>query len=368
MSAANAVSITLMIAGIPMLIPALMPLFRKQYDRRVFLIAASAALHLVATLYAISIGISACNPDATGIGWLMFILSFLIGLCAGVTLLCAVFCESDGKIRFGNRKTPIPVLMLGCVILPVLLASIGQHFYPEINLVQYGFSLSILLTYLCFRREAGVQIETKAADLELRQAKLLTEQIQPHFIFNVLMSIQNLCYQDADAAADCIAQFAGYLRGNMAALTADNLIPFEAELEHIRTYEALEHACTDQPFVLEYEIAADDFEIPALTVQPIVENAIKHGALSRRDGAGKALLKTERIGQCIKITVSDNGNVSGNLTAQQKTHQSIGLKNVENRLAVQCGGTLNISLNPDGAKVTILIPEKGAISRADNYR
>lgn len=356
MSTANAVSITLMIAGIPMLIPALTPLFRKQYDRRVFLIAASAALHLVATLYAVSIGISACNPDATGIGWLMFMLSFFIGLCAGVTLLCAAFCEPDGKIRFWNRKTPIPVLMLGCALLPVLLASTGQHFYSEINLVQYGFSLSILLTYLCFRREAGVQIETKAADLELRQAKLLTEQIQPHIIFNVLMSIQNLCYQDADAAADCIAQFAGYLRGNMA------------ELEHIRTYEVLEHACTDQPFVLEYEIAADDFEIPALTVQPIVENAIKHGALSRRDGAGKALLKTERIGQCIKITVSDNGNVSANLTAQQKTHQSIGLKNVENRLAVQCGGTLNISLNPDGAKVTILISEKGAISRADNHR
>lgn len=367
MTTAIAVRITLMLAGIPMLIPVFMPLFRKQYDRRVFLIAASAALHLFATLYAISLDVSACNPNTAEISSLMFLLAFFIGLCAGVTLLCAVFCEPDGKIRFWKRSTPIPVRMLGCAILPVLLASIGQHFYPDINLIEYGFTLSIFLTYLCFRHEVGIQIETKAADLELRQAKLLTEQIRPHFIFNVLMSIQNLCYQDADAAADCIAQFASYLRSNMTALTTDNLIPFETELEHIRTYEALERACTDQPFELRYEIDASDFEIPALTIQPIVENAIKHGALSRRDGTGSALLKTERIGQCIRITVSDNGNVSANLTAQQKAHQSIGLKNVENRLAVQCGANLNISLSPNGAKVTILIPEKGGISHADNH-
>lgn len=368
MPIAAAVSLTLILAGIPLLIPALLSLFRRKYDRRRFLIAVSAVLHLIATIYAFAIEVSAADPDSTEIGLMMFLLAFLIGMIAGFTLLFAVFCEPDGKIRLRNRNTPIPVPMLACALLPVLIGGTAQQIFPNINLVEYGFTLSIFLTDLCVRHEAGEKVENQAADLEMRQAELLTEQIQPHFIFNVLMSIQNLCYQDADAAADCIAQFAGYLRGNMSALTAENLIPFETELEHIREYEALEHACTDQAFSLEYEICADDFEIPALTVQPIVENAIKHGALSRRDGSGKAVLRTERIGQCIRITVTDNGNNAAKMTAQQRSHQSIGLNNVERRLAVQCGGTMNISLGADNAKVTILIPEKGAVSHADDHR
>lgn len=367
MPSADIISLTLMFAGIPLLIPALLSLFRRQYDRRRFLAALSAVLHLIASIYSISLNITAGVPDSEQTGLLMFLLSFLIGIFAGLSLLGAVFCEPDGKIRLLHRQTPIPVSLLACAMLPVLTANAGQHFFPAVNLVRYGFSLSVFLTDLNFRREAGAKVDDQAADLELRQAKLLTEQIQPHFIFNVLMSIQNLCYQDADAAADCIAQFAGYLRGNMSALTAENLIPFETELEHIREYEALEHACTDQPFSLEYEIGAADFEIPALTVQPVVENAIKHGALTLRDGTGKAVLKTERIGQCIRITVTNNGCIASGMTAQQKSHRSIGLENVGRRLAVQCGGTLHTVLGENEAKVTILIPEKGDDLHADDH-
>ncbi len=368
MSVSHIVSITLMLAGVPLLIPALLPLLRRKYDRRKFLIAGAAVLHLIATVYAISFGVSMTANETETLGNLLFLLSFFVGLFAGLMLLGAVFLEPDGKIRFRNRKTPIPVPLLACVLLPVLFASVGQQFLPDINLIEYGFSLAVFLTDALLRHEAGAQIYHREADLERRQAKLLTEQIQPHFIFNVLMSIQNLCYQDADAAADCIAQFAGYLRGNMNALTAENLIPFETELSHIREYEALEHACTDQPFVLEYQLGVTDFDIPALTVQPIVENAIKHGALSRQDGSGEAILKTERIGQFIRITVSDNGNGGTALTEKQKTHQSVGLKNVENRLAVQCGGSMSVTLSETGAKVIILIPEKEASSLADNHR
>ncbi|MBR5362381.1 MAG: histidine kinase [Oscillospiraceae bacterium] len=368
MHTTKAVSATLMLAGIPMLFPALLPLLHRKYDRRRFLIAGSAVLHLIATVYAVSVYISDAAPETQPLGNLLFLLSFLIGLSGGVMLLAAVFCEPDGQIRFRNRTTPIPVPMLACTVLPVLLASTAQQLFPTIHLIEYGFSLSVFLASTCLRYEASTQMLHKEEVLELRQAKLLTEQIQPHFIFNVLMSIQNLCYQDADAAADCIAQFAGYLRGNMTALTADSLIPFETELEHIRQYVALEHACTDQPFTLDYQLDVTDFEIPALTVQPIVENAIKHGALSRRDGSGQAVLKTERIGQFVRITVTDNGTGSANLTERQKSHQSIGLNNVENRLAVQCGGSMTVSLSENGAKAVILIPEKEASSLADNYR
>ncbi len=367
MHISDAVSIVLMLAGIPLLLPALLPQLRRKYERRGFLIAASAVLHIIATLYALAVNVTAFHAVTERYSGVLFLLSFGIGLAAGILLILTVFCEPDGRIRFLNRQTPIPVRMLACVLLPVLFASIVQQFLKNIALVQYGFSLSVFLTDACMQFEAGEKLRSKEENLELQQAKLLTDQIQPHFIFNVLMSIQNLCYQDADAAADCIAQFAGYLRGNMNALTAEKLIPFETELEHIREYEALEHACTDLPFTLDYALGVTDFEIPALTVQPIVENAIKHGALSRRDGTGKAELKTERVGQFVRITVTDNGTGASALTEQQKSHRSLGLKNAENRLAVQCGGTLHITLGAAGGKVVILIPDKEAASHADDY-
>ncbi len=363
-----AVNTVLMLAGIPLLLPAILPLLHRKYDRRDFLIAASAVLHLIATLYALAVNFTWFSQAVEDYGDILFLLAFGIGLAAGIALLLAAFCEPDGKIRFFNRRTPIPVKMLACILLPVLTAGAAQQFFSHINFVEYGFSLSVFLAANCLRFEAGEQLQTREADLELQQAKLLTEQIQPHFIFNVLMSIQNLCYQDADAAADCIAQFAGYLRGNMNALTAEKLISFETELEHIREYEALEHACTDLPFALDYTLGVTDFEIPALTVQPIVENAIKHGALSRRDGTGRAELKTERIGQFVRITVTDNGTGASALTEQQKSHRSLGLKNAENRLAVQCGGSMTVTLGAEGGKVVILIPDKEADSHADNHR
>ena len=367
MNIRDAVSITLMLAGLPMLLPALLPMLRRRYDRRAFLIAAAAVLHLTATLYAAAVSFSACNDTAEQYFSPLFLLSFCIGLAAALLLLGAVFLEPDGRIRFRNRTTPIPVPLLAAVILPVVLASSAQQI-SGIHLIEYGFSLSVFLTFTCIRHEAGTQIKNKEADLEIQHARMLTEQIQPHFIFNVLMSIQNLCYQDADAAADCIAQFAGYLRGNMTALTAERLIPFETELEHIREYEALEHACTDMPFTLAYSLGITGFEIPALTVQPIVENAIKHGALSRRDGSGRAELKTELVGQFIRITVTDNDIGTSSLTEQQKSHRSIGLKNAENRLKVQCGGTMSVSFGAEGGKIVILIPEKGGNLHADNDR
>ena len=168
MSVSHIVSITLMLAGVPLLIPALLPLLRRQYDRRKFLIAGAAVLHLIATVYAISFGVSLTANETETLGNLLFLLSFFVGLFAGLMLLGAVFLEPDGKIRFRNRKTPIPVPLLACVLLPVLFASVGHQFLPDINLIEYGFSLSVFLTDALLRHEA----ET-AAESVLQQACLL---------------------------------------------------------------------------------------------------------------------------------------------------------------------------------------------------
>ncbi len=192
-------------------------------------------------------------------------------------------------------------------------------------------------------------------ELEQERNKLLVMQIQPHFIFNSLATIQSLCYSDSDAAADCIDVFGDYLRANINSISSNEMIDFKSELEHIEQYVRLEKASTDVDFTMIYDLEIKDFKIPPLTVQPIVENAIKHGALTRRDGTGFVKITTEEFGGMVRIIVTDNGKGAA-LTLKQKEHQSVGTENVKQRLALMCNGTLEIELTSQGARSVITIP------------
>ena len=195
-------------------------------------------------------------------------------------------------------------------------------------------------------------------ELEQERNKLLVAQIQPHFIFNSLVTVQSLCYTDSDAAAEYIDVFGDYLRANIDSLSSDEPISFESELDHINHYVTLEKAGTDVEFTMVYELHIRDFKIPPLTVQPIVENAIKHGALTRRDGSGVVKIKTEEKDGSIVITVTDNGTgTNAVLTSKQKEHRSVGIENARKRLELQCRGTLDVEITDSGASAVITIPE-----------
>ena len=189
--------------------------------------------------------------------------------------------------------------------------------------------------------------------------------MQPHFIFNSLATIQSLCYTDGEAAADCIDVFGDYLRANIESLSSDKPIPFDDELKHIQKYIELERAAIDFGFDVTFELGVTGFMIPPLTVQPIAENAIKHGALTRRDGTGKVTIKTEDKGESIVITISDNGT-GANLTDKQKEHRSVGIENAKKRLAVQCGGTLGVSIGENGCTAVITLPKARVYDMKEN--
>ncbi len=192
--------------------------------------------------------------------------------------------------------------------------------------------------------------------LEQDRIKLLVAQIQPHFVFNSLATIQSLCYTDSEAAADYIDIFGDYLRANINSLSSEEPILFSSELEHIKQYIKLEKVGTDVSFEVVFELGVKNFKIPPLTVQPIVENAIKHGALTRSDGTGKVTIKTEETEENIVITVTDNG-IGAKFTDKQTQHHGIGIENVKKRLAVQCSGTLDVSFTGNGCSSVITIPK-----------
>ena len=204
--------------------------------------------------------------------------------------------------------------------------------------------------------------KTELAEQARRQTELQTaimlSQIQPHFLYNALNAISSLCETDAPRARDAIDSFARYLRVNMNSLESRRLVPFSEELEHTRTYLNIEQLRFGEDLQVVYDIGCDDFRLPPLCVQPLAENAVKHG-LQRTDG-GTVTIRTRREDGAVHIAVTDNGaGFAPDALKNENDRAHIGIENVRARLGVFCGGVLTVSSQPGvGTTAEIIIPEE----------
>ncbi|MBR7045656.1 MAG: histidine kinase [Lachnospiraceae bacterium] len=188
-----------------------------------------------------------------------------------------------------------------------------------------------------------------------QRIQIMMTQIQPHFLFNALNTIRALYAKDPPLADQTLEDFSTYLRQNLESLNSSQLIPFERELEHTRLYAEIEVLRFPDARV-EYRIEDDQFEIPALTIQPLVENAIRHGIRYRKDGL--VTITARRDSGWHQITIQDNG--VGFDTKEQKsaggTH--VGLINVKDRIEQMCRGTMAVKSEiGKGTSVTLRIPD-----------
>ena len=271
-------------------------------------------------------------------------------------LLLSIFLKEKSIIPQKHPALPFRVDLAAAVLLPLAAGVSAELVFPGVKLIGFSSAVSLCLVHKALEREQEAALRQREEMLDQRSARVLVEQIHPHFVANALMSIQQLCYTDPEAAAQRIEDFAGYLRANIDALTTDELIPFETELEHIQQYVALEQADPARIFTIDFHLNAGDFLLPALTVQPIVENAIRHGALCRKDQMGKVTLTTERVGKFIRVTVEDNGIGKPADTPRQDQHHGVGIQNVRFRLEKQCGGALTLTQGDQGMKAVITLP------------
>ena len=194
------------------------------------------------------------------------------------------------------------------------------------------------------------------AQLQENRIAIMISQIQPHFIHNTLGTIQYLCKEDPEKAAQLVQNFSIYLRGNFSELDSTAPIPFSNELEHVRCYTDIE-LVRFPDMAVRYEIQTDAFLLPALTVQPLVENAIKHGLMGLEEGGTVTVSAYEQPGEYC-ICVADDG-VGFDVSALSDTKKHIGLRNVRERLQAMCGGSLTIESTPGaGTRVLIRIPKE----------
>lgn len=267
-------------------------------------------------------------------------------------LLCPILIICC-TVELIKKETNTPVILVFfmllflCIILDI--GGIGSSIYSNRNLTKITFIVFGLYIFFLSTRKilnehnASIRAQKLEKELEESRISIMLSQIQPHFIFNVLGTIRGLCRENPEQAWRGLGDFSNYLRGNMNALTNTKFIPFETELRHVEAYLRLEQMRMCENLSIVYDIQEKDFMIPPLTIQPLVENAVKHGILSQ-PGGGTIMIHSRREKQRIIITVEDNGV---GFDAQKpysvfEKQDHIGLKNVQNRVEKMLSGTLRV--------------------------
>ena len=203
-----------------------------------------------------------------------------------------------------------------------------------------------------------LETEKNALNVQLAESRISTmmSQIRPHFIYNTLGSIEQLCELDPQKAEELVHNFAKYLRGNFRELDNPKPILMSQEMEHVRHYVSIENVrFPDMTF--SFEMNSGDFHLPALTIQPIVENAIKHGLMKLSKG-GTIRVVSYETGTHYCVSVVDDG-VGFDTSELLDARKHVGLRNIRERLKAMVGGVLEIeSTIGVGTKVLISIPKE----------
>ena len=309
------------------------------------LVILNALIYLSALFSPFVFSISAGNHFRRG-----SIFSYTAYFVCFALLAHLVYCTIS---EYKSRKSFIWIAFVNAAI--IIISSILELYayfdYPVGYLTISVVSCSLF--YYIWLHLEFVREHERALMAEQR-IKIMMSQIQPHFVSNTLTTIQSLCMLNPQKASEITGKFGAYIRNNIASLDEEQLIPIKKELEHTKIYTDIEMLRFPEISV-EYEIDEEDFSVPALTVQPLVENAIRHGV--REIENGRIKVKTKKADSSYILTISDNGVGfdTDKLVAQDGEH--IGINNVRERVKTMCGGTMNIeSQIGQGTTVTITMP------------
>ena len=277
-------------------------------------------------------------------------------ICVFIWTVLSVFILISNRKNLSKRE-------MGALLSYVILPTIALIFYLiTLNLIfiVYSINLSIIIYFVSIQAELSQQVKQK--ELELAQSRIasMTSQIQPHFIHNALAAVKSMIRIDPDLAAETIAEFSDYLRSNIDSLSNTQPVSFDKELNHVETYLSIERKRFRDKLNITYDITERNFYLPALSIQPIVENSVRHGITSRKESGGSINISVHEINDDIVITVTDDGaGFDTNQAANEQEHINVGIQNVRTRLAAMVGGTLDVQSEiGTGTTVTMKIPKQ----------
>ena len=254
-------------------------------------------------------------------------------------------------MRVGER-----IAFLAFITVPAV-ALVFHSIYGELSIFTFAIVAAFLAHFLYFYVQRGLMIQKQEKELSEKQIELTISQIRPHFIYNCLSSISYLCTKDPQLAVEAIDDFSSFLRVNFSNISQNKIVPFTQELEHTMKYLKLEKMRFEDRVRVYFDIRANDFEIPSLTLQPLVENAVKHGICKRAEG-GTIVVKTSETDKEYLVEVTDDGVGFDPDVPPSDGRVHVGLTNVQNRLKNMVHGRLEIySKIGKGTRMSIHIPK-----------
>lgn len=274
------------------------------------------------------------------------------------TLMCApsvltIVVTLRGLILRRNKFNRRHFFSFLACLLPLTIVSVLHIYISVFPLLGVCLTLTILLMFMINLLDLIEYYMRQQAEISRQRANIAILQMRPHFIYNTMTSIYYLCDQDPEKAKQVTLDFTTYLRKNFTAIASEDTIPFSEELEHTRAYLAVEQVQFEDILIVDYDTPHTHFRLPSLTLQQIVENAVKYGCDPDSEPL-HIVIRTRATDLGSEITVEDNG--PGYEDADDnKPH--IALANIKERLELMCGGTMSISKRERGGTVVrIIIP------------
>lgn len=272
-----------------------------------------------------------------------------------VRLLEFVKRRRESKPEAFWEEVGLMLLWFGCALTD--LTMMGMCAYPHkagYFLGTIGFDMAVNI----IDRIRMKNIQQKAQEVlriegELQQAKmeLALRQIKPHFLQNALMSIKVLCRTQPQEAEQAIYDFAVFLRSNMNAIGSSAPITFTEELRTIRGYLHIEKLRFGERIHVVWDIQEENFLVPPLTIQPLVENAVRHGICQKTEG-GTVTIASRREQKEILVEIRDDG--VGFDVAKTEFCGGIGIRNLRLRLEKLLHASLEINSCPGQGCVQIV--------------
>ena len=282
-----------------------------------------------------------------------------IAVCslAMIVLLCAETRGNRNAVLFLLSWSPLMLTLL-LDILDQFIHLAGERFFNYGLAITMAYQIVSLILDLHKQYKEAIRYQQVQKELYEAKVSVMISQIQPHFMYNALTSIAMMCQIDPDTAQEATVTFADYLRGNMDSLKQTKPVPFETELEHLKKYLYIEKLRFANLLNIEYDIQTTGFYLPLLSIQPLVENAVKHGVGMKEDG-GTVKISTRETETSYEVVIEDDG-VGFDVNEQKDDGRShVGMENTKKRLHDMCGAQVVItSVIGEGTTARVILPKE----------
>ncbi len=256
------------------------------------------------------------------------------------------------------------IISFTIMLVAPTIAFVIRRVFGGIDFMEFAVTISVFILSLFVETRQVVKYMQREEELSKLHSQLILSQLRPHFLYNALSSISQLCKYDPEQASVMTDNFNEFLTKNLRDIMQSEPLAFEQELKYIQSYVAIEKMRFGEDLRVIYNIEEKDFYVPPMVIQPIVENSIKHGLGVKEEG-GHLYISTRKVNDGYGIIIADDGVGYDTKAHARKKHDRVhvGLTSIKKRLQNIPGAQVVMESSVGHGSTTILVIPKSYSER-----